>query len=363
MFRLEKLKLENFRCFDKYELEIDDKINIFVGNNAVGKTSIVEAIHCLGLAKSLRTKTDQELIQIGKEYSIVKGNFKIDDKSTEITFSITTKGKKIIKDNKPYSNLSEYIGYINIVVFSPEDMEIIKGSPATRRKFLDSNISQISSIYLKSSIKYKRLLKERNELLKNINKNNNNLLEIYTKELMSEAKVIIEERTKFVEKINPYLKAKTTSISEDKEDSEMVYIPSVELNNIEQAFEESLANDLLYKTTSKGPHRDDFILKMNNLDASSFSSQGQQRTLVLGLKLALAEIISLESDNILIILDDVFSELDFIRQNQIINLLDNNNQIFITTTSIENLTTKILEGSSIHYIDKEDVEDGKTRSI
>lgn len=365
MIHLNRLKLYNFRCFQNFEIEFSDKINILVGNNAVGKTSIVEAIHCLGFVKSHRTNSDQQLIKIGSEYSIIKGSFQNSGKKSEVSLSITEKGKKVIYNNKAYNNLSEYIGFLNVVIFCPEDMELVKGGPGIRRKFLDSNISQINPLYLNSSIYYRKILKERNELLKQLSESehkNYQLLDVYTQGLIKEARNIIKIRKKFIEDLNPFISKITNAISDGRESGKLKYLPSVDEMDLEKVFKDNLKNDMLYKTTTKGPHRDDFLIELNGKNAADFASQGQQRTSVLAIKLALAELINQKSDNLIIILDDVFSELDVHRQNQIINLLSNSNQIFITTTSVENLTTKILNDSLVTNISKECGVSGESRA-
>lgn len=362
MVHINKLKLYNFRCFKNYEINFSTKINILVGNNAVGKTSIVEAIHGLGLAKSHRTNNDQQLIKHGEEFAIIKGVFENNQKTSEISLTISEKGKKIISNNKPFNNLSDYIGFLNVVMFCPEDLDLVKGSPATRRKFLDSNISQINNLYLRNSIIYRKILKERNELLKIMAESDSkdyNLLSVYTQSLLKEAKSIIETRRKFIDKLNPYILNKTKAISDAAEKAIIKYLPSVEEGQLEEVFKANLKNDLFYKTTTKGPHRDDFLIELNNQNVADFGSQGQQRTTVLAIKLALAELINQNSDNLIIILDDVFSELDLNRQNEIINLLSDSNQIFITTTSVDNLTTKVLNNSSVITISKECEDSGE----
>lgn len=362
MIHIKKLKLYNFRCFSKYEVDFSNKINILVGNNAVGKTSVAESIYCLSFAKSHRANNDQQLIKIGNEYAIIKGNFENKDKKYEVNLNITDKGKKIIINNKPLSNLSDYIGFLNVVIFCPEDMEIVKGGPATRRKFLDSNISQMDSIYLKSSINYRKILKERNELLKMMSESANkdfNLLDIYTQALIKEAKNIIKTRRDFINALNPYVLTKINAISDGKESGIIKYLPNVDIDDLENVFKNNQKNDLFYKTTTKGPHRDDFLIELNDNNVAQFGSQGQQRTTVLAIKLALAELISKKSDNLIIILDDVFSELDLNRQNEIINLLSETNQIFITTTSVESLSEKVLKDSRIITLMKECEESGE----
>lgn len=359
MVFINKINLTNFRCYKKIELEFSNHINILVGNNAVGKTSIVEAVHCLGFAKSHKASVDSEMILKGENFAIIKADFVKDDRNDQIIISFTDKGKRIQHNNKTYNNLSEYIGFLNVVIFCPEDLDIIKGSPANRRKFLDSNISQISNRYLISSIRYKKLLKQRNEILKNINENQKydyDLLKIVTDGLMNEAKVIITERKKFINLINPYLIDKCQAISEMKEMGKIKYVPNMEENNLVQGYEESLKRDIMLKTTTCGPHRDDFLITINGENAATYSSQGQQRTISLAIKLALADLIKAQGQNLVIILDDVFSELDINRQNEILRLMNKENQIFITTTTIANLSEDIINNSKVVMIHKEEDE-------
>lgn len=378
MSKLNRLKLVNFRCFQNYDITFSDKINLLVGNNAVGKTSIVEAIYCLGLTKSHRASNDLSLIKDGEEYTIIKGFFERKTVESEVSLSITEKGKKVIINNKVYGSLSDYLGFLNVVMFCPEDMELVKGGPATRRKFLDSNISQINQRYLKNSINYRKLLKERNEILKSINEgrsNDYNLLDVYTQELAKEAEIIVKTRKQFIDELNPHILSNTKVISEQFESSKIKYLPSIEYDFL-KTYKENLKNDLNLKTTTKGPHRDDFVIQLNKKsvlkqdiamqdiamqDIAIYGSQGQQRTAVLSVKLALAKLIHMQKDNLIIILDDVFSELDQARQNEIISLLSESNQIFITTTSIDNLTKRVLKDSLVINIYKESEENGQSR--
>jgi len=362
MFIIKELNLLNFRCYKKHSIKFSPHINILVGDNAVGKTSIVEAIYCLGFTKSHKANLDSDMIRKGEEYSVIKATFTNDSKIEELIFSITKKGKRIQKNNKTYKQLSEYIGYFNVVIFCPEDLEIIKGSPGVRRKFLDVNISQINPSYLNSSINYRKLLKQRNEILKNINENtkyDHTLLNIVTEELMKVAINIIEERKKFISRLNPYLSDKCKLISDDNEYGILEYLPNVNSNGIKTQFDKQLKIDIATKTTTVGPHRDDFSILINGEYASSYGSQGQQRTMSLAIKLALADLIKENSKNLIIILDDVFSELDINRQNQILKLISQNNQIFITTTSVDNLSTDLLNKSNVVTIHKEVDEIGR----
>lgn len=355
MVHLNNLQLTNFRCYRNLKMNFSNKINIFVGDNAVGKTSIVEAIHCLGFAKSHKANNDFQMIKNGESFAVIKANFEKDDKKDEIVISLSDKGKKIQRNNKVYNNISEYIGYLNVVMFCPEDLNIIKGSPSERRKFLDTNISQIRPDYLKSLIIYRKLLRQRNEILKNINDNkyDYDLLMIVTKEMAKEAKRIVLSRLKFIDKLNPYLKEKALIISDHQETSEIRYLSNLDFHNYEKEFIEAIDSDIFARTTTKGPHRDDFSIEINAFNLAIYGSQGQQRTIALAIKLAVADLIKETSDNLIIILDDVFSELDINRQNEILRVLNQANQIFITTTTVENLSASVLEDSKVITIRKE----------
>lgn len=352
MFSLEKIKLTNFRCYSNYEQDFSSKINIVIGNNATGKTSLVEAIYALGITKSPKASSESEMIKHNEDFCSIKGWF-IDENKHEVVYSISNKGnqvaKQIIKDNKKASSLSEYLGFYCVVMFSPEDIELINGAPLLKRRFLDTNIGQINGIYLNSLTRYRKILKERNQLLKDIAFNgsiNQDLLDIYSNELIKEAKIIIKERRKFIEKINIFFKEQVKAISYGKETAELKYMPDSSEEEIEKKFKESKSLDLLSKTTNVGPHRDDFVVEFNGYEAN-FASQGQQKTFALALKLALIDILREQSEKIIVILDDVFGELDIIRQKEIIKLLKMDYQIFITTTSIEHLDSEVLNGSNV----------------
>lgn len=360
MFHIKNLALTNFRCYEQYFVEFAPNINIIYGDNAVGKTSLVEAVHCLGLCKSHKSVNDIDLIKKKESFARIKAQILNNTINDDVLISYMDKKKKIQKNQKVINQLSDYIGYFNIVIFSPEDMDLIKGTPLERRKFLDINISQIKPTYLESLIKYRKLLKQRNEILKNYAENHKfdyTLLEVVTENLIKEAKVIVKDRATFIEDISPFFNSINQKISDKGEIGTIKYLPNTNWLYLEKEYFDRIKTDILLKTTTVGPHRDDFLISINNENASVFASQGQQRTLSLSIKLALAEIIKIKSKNLVIILDDVFSELDINRQNQILKLLDRSNQIFITTTTIENLSTDILNQSKMIKILKEKVED------
>lgn len=348
MFFLKKIKLNNFRCYSNKIYEFKPGKNIITGQNAVGKTSLVEAIYCLCFGKSFRDINDVDLIKKNNDYFYILGEFY--GKENDMISLSYDKSKKIVeKNNKKIKSLSEYLGYFNIVVFSPDDLEMVKGSPANRRKFLDVNISQIDKVYLNSSIRYKKILKERNELLKNseLDSYNEELLNILTNTLIDEAKVIIKKRTGFVDMLNEILKVKHHQISSGTEEVQIVYKPKNNVENLLKVSKERHSFDIINKTTTWGPSRDDFSFYMNGQDASTYCSQGQIRSICLSLKLALVDLIEKYNEKIIVVLDDVFSELDVVRQNKLLNMLSNEKQTFITTTSIEALTDDVKRDSNL----------------
>lgn len=355
MFNLEEIKLNNFRCYKNFIQDFSPHINIVIGDNAVGKTSLIESIYVLGVTKSHKASIDTEMIRKECEYCFVKGTFS-SEKKDEVCLSITDKGKQIIKNEKRIKHISEYLGFFYVVMFCPEDLELIKGAPSVRRRFLDINIGQINKQYLESLIRYKKILKQRNQVLKDLAeknpKYNMNMLKVLTEQAIVEAKVIIKERKNFISRINEYFSNQTKAISSGKELTKIVYKPNCEAEDLEKTFFEKEKLDLITKTTNSGPHRDDFSIFFNEM-GSEFASQGQQRTFALALKLSLVDVIKEKSDRIIVILDDVFGELDIQRQKELIKLLEMNYQIFITTTSIDYLDDEILKMSKVIKIDKD----------
>lgn len=353
MFYLKNLELRHFRCHDKYNCEFDPKLNVISGSNAIGKTSIIEAIYCLGLAKSFKTNNDKEMIQEKQEFARVKGVFF--PKQDEITFVVSAKGKKILKNQLEYKQLSQHIGFFNIVIFTPEDLDIVKGAPAQRRKFIDTNFAQLNTRYLQELVKYKQILKQRNELLKKEAKNANDfaLLNVYTDTLIKSASIVIQMRQEFLAALEPYANEKMQLLSNGIETLKIVYKPSCNVENLRKTFEEKKEYELLTKTTVIGPHRDDFILYINGKEVDIFGSQGQQRSATLALKLGIGDFIVDSNQKLIVLLDDVFSELDEMRQNQILDLINGESQIFITTTTTKHLSNEILDKCKVIELDKD----------
>lgn len=348
-FYVEKIELTNFKIFKKACFSFKPHKNIIVGANAVGKTTLMEAIYCLFFTKTFKNLKDFELINYNETFFNIKGEIieKSEEKS-KLFLGFDSTNKIIKKGNKIYTKSSDFIGEYRAVVFSPDDLELIKGSPSIRRHFLDINISQIKHKYLLDVIKYKKLLKERNELLK---QNNNDqrimLLEILTQKMEDIVTSIVQERKQFISSLNEKINKYIFSLSRGQENIELVYNPNVNVDNLLKSRQERMKNDLYAKHTTWGPLRDDVSTLLNGKNASSFASQGQIRSIVISLKMALTDVFTQETENIVIILDDVLSEFDESRQNELFKMLNGDKQVFMTTTSIAPIAEDILNSSNI----------------
>lgn len=353
MFYLKDIQLKNFRCYDDYSVSFGETINIIVGNNAIGKTSLLESVCFLGLCKSFKTNSDSDMIRNGENYFYIKGTLENKEKEFKIVAALTEKGKSINVNDNVYKKISDYYGFLNIVYFSPNDLAIVKGDPKGKRQFLDTNIGQIDHTYLKDVINYKKVLKERNELLKNFNRFNKSmdLLKVYNLELIKIGKDIIKRRKKFIKDIEPFVNKKIKDISKSEE-IKVVYKPNVDNSEFEKELFGAIERDLALKTTTVGPHRDDIVFNLNGVDAGTYGSQGQQRTIALAIKLGLADYLKENGYNLIILLDDVFGELDFNRQAELLNVVKSETQVLITTTTIDNVNEDIIKQSNIIKIEE-----------
>lgn len=346
MRRIINLSLTDYRCYSQYLVSFGDKVNVIVGGNAVGKTSLVEAIYCLGLGKSFKTRNDKELIRHNSLFCIIKGTF--EPNGDEVSLVVTENGKKLKKNSIEYKQLSEHLGFFNVVMFTPEDLDLIKGGPNQRRSFLDINLAQFNKVYLDNLISYKKLLKQRNEVLKDLKaKYDLAYLEAITESLIAKAIKIVEIRNQFLNDLMPLANKNLGILSNGEETLEIVYKPSCNVDKMWKTFKDRQDYDILIETTTVGPHRDDFQVLINGDLVNLYGSQGQQRSASLAIKLGFAEMLNKITNSVIIILDDVFSELDDNRQNKIFDLVKNYNQIFITTTSIDSINDDILNDCKI----------------
>ena len=330
------IHLENFRIFSKLDIDCNHKLVIFSGKNAVGKTSILEAIYLIATSKSHRTNDISSIIKNDSNQAIIEIK---ENKRFKI---ILDKENKYLFINKvQISKVSEFIGNLEVVLFSPSQLSLINGSPSERRKFLDLELSILNKEYLKVSSRHKKILSERNDLLKN-NDIDEILLNIYTEDLISQIKIIYKYRIDFINNINEIL----TNICKDIniENIRINYIPSYSIDNISNNFSQKKKQDILLKSTSIGTHRDDFQILINDKSAKEYASEGQKRTICITIMLALKEYIKIITGNEpVLLLDDVFMALDKDRIEGLISYVKNSKQCFITTTSILEIPDEILK--------------------
>lgn len=358
--KINRLELYNFRNYNKQEIVFGKGVNFLIGENGSGKTNLLEAIYFLSLAKSYKTN-EVNLIKYNSQFSRIQSSVTAKDKNQKLQVIITDKGKRTSVNDVEVKKLSNYIGTINVISFLPEDLMIIKGSPKDRRYYIDLMYGQIDRQYLKELTNYKILLKQRNELLKQLADTNTKeltLLDVITEQLSDSADLIVNFRRNFIKKINSSLKKMYSFLSDKNKDFVFEYKPSIS-KNFERVLKSKYKNDLYLKTTSYGPHRDDYDFLIENVLAKDNASQGEQRIMVLALILAISEIIyDRFSERPIFLLDDVFSELDSIRQNKLIKyLIGLGAQTLITTTSIDNIEKAIIKQSKTFKVHNNTIEE------
>lgn len=347
---IKKIILNNYRNHKKREINFDKETNIIVGNNAVGKTNIIEAIYFSSVGKSLKTNNIQELINFDADDAYVKVIYQKNNYENIIEFGLSKKNQKRILVNKEkLKTIKELLGNLNIVYFTPDELKIIKDSPSIRRRFLNITISQHSREYYQNLIEYEKILKNRNSILKN-EKIDLNLLNSINKEMAKIGVKIISKREGLINMLNKYVNNIHLNLTNNKEKLNIVYLNDIikeKEENRYQTFIKKLENtfnlDKTNKTTFFGPHRDDIEFYINNLDAKKFASQGQQRTIALSLKLAEAEYLNMKTESKpIILLDDVLSELDKKRSDLLLDYIKKY-QTIITTVNKIGLKGNIIE--------------------
>jgi DNA replication and repair protein RecF len=351
--KINNLELYNFRNYNKQEIVFGKGVNFLIGENGSGKTNLLEAIYFLSLAKSYKT-SETNLIKYNSQFSRIQSTVTVNDKDQKLKVVITEKGKRTLINDVEVKKLSNYIGTINVMSFLPEDLMIIKGSPKDRRYFIDLMYGQIDRQYLKELTNYKILLKQRNELLKKLSDTNTKdftLLDVITEQLSDSADLIVNFRRNFIKKINSSLKKMYSFLADKDKSFVFEYKPSIS-ENFERILKSKYKNDLYLKTTSYGPHRDDYDFLIDKVLAKDNASQGEQRIMVLALILAISEIIYERfSERPIFLLDDVFSELDSIRQNKLIkHLVSLGAQTLITTTDLDNIDKTIIKQSIVFRV-------------
>ncbi len=336
--RLSSIELKNYRNYREIHIDFDKNVTIFFGDNAQGKTNILEAVYVCATTKSHRSAKDRDLIAFGEEEAHIKMILSDDDKRTRVDMHIKkNKNKGIAVDGILLKRASELFGYLNVVFFSPEDLHIIKNGPADRRKFVDCELCQLDKIYLYNLANYNKILNQRNRLLKDIGFRPDymQLLEIYDEQLGEYGNNVISVRKKFISQLNDIISEIHLKLSGGKEKLEIIYEPDVNEGFIVDELKKNREKDVKLKTTSAGPHRDDISFIVNGIDIRRFGSQGQQRTAALSLKMAEINIVErITGNKPILLLDDVLSELDSNRQNYLLNSIQDI-QTLITCTGLD----------------------------
>ena len=329
-------------------MSFDSGVNILYGDNAQGKTNVLEAIYVSAMTKSHKGAKDREIINFDKDEAHIRTYLLKEDLEYKVDMHLrNNKSKGIAINGQKIKKAAELVGLLNVVFFSPEDLSIIKSGPAERRRFIDMELCQLDKFYLYNLNKYNKIVNQRNKLLKDFY-NNSDLYEtivIWDSQLLSYGKQIIERRSQFISQLNEIIFDIHKKLSGDKEELVIVYEPEVEADQFEKKLEANRDRDIRLKMTSVGPHRDDFSFFINGIDIRKYGSQGQQRTAALSLKLAEIEIVKrVVKDNPVLLLDDVMSELDLKRQEYLLRGLSNVQTIITTTDEIPYIS---LEGRNV----------------
>lgn len=355
---INNLRLTSFRNYEKQFFSFDPFINIFIGDNAQGKTNVLEALSLLANGRSFKTKATAEMIMFDHDFGIVEGHVISSNKPLDMKVVVTGKGKKAFINNKDIVKLSDYIGYLNVILFLPEDLSLVQGSPRLRRRLIDSEAAKISPIYLYNISKYNKLLKERNLYLKMLHQKNkaaDTYLEVLSEQMAALQTDLIKRRLSFVKRLDE-ISCQLYEYIAHQETLHIVYATHYKEYTKEAILEKYHRNydrDIRYMTTSNGIQKDDLKITLDNQDATSFASQGQQRSIVLAIKIALVEIVRQEiGEYPILLLDDVLSELDDIRKTKLLNLIENKVQTFITATSIDGIHHNVIRNAKKMYIEK-----------
>ena len=339
---ISKVKINNFRNYKEQEIELEKNVNVFYGENAQGKTNIIEAIFLCSMGKSFRAKQDKEMIKLDAQEAMVEIEFQKIDRDGKIKIQLGRK-KTVYVNGIKIKKLSELLGNLNIVMFNPDDINILKGGPQNRRRFLDIMISQLKPNYMYNLNLYLKTIEQRNNYLRQIRdeKKDENLLEIWDNELAEYANIICKYRYEFIEKIKEKIKTIHSEITDNKEEIEIEYITEcMDKENYLKLLKSRRKLDIIKGFTTKGVHRDDFVIYINKKRLDIYGSQGQHRTSILSLKLSELNIVDDEiGEYPILLLDDFMSELDSKRRNHFLEKIKNT-QVIITCTDKINIENK-----------------------
>ena len=375
--KINRIKLVNFRNYSNVVVSFNKKMNIFIGDNAQGKTNLLESIVILALTKSHRVGNNFNIIKFGKSKSKITGVVKNNKIISKLSLEIDNEGKKVMVNGNNIKKIADYISYLNVIVFTPDDLEIVKGSPNIRRNLLNIELSQISKEYIKIYNEYNKLLKTRNEYLKVLFENNiadKAYLDILSDKLIEKAIFIYQKRNEYINLVNIYINKYYKYIT-GSDGVVVKYIPNITLEDydyesirkklkledydyesirkkLKHTFKKNYLKELNYGMTIFGPHRDDFYFEYKGNDLKFYGSQGQQKLAILSFKLAEISIFKeFTGTNPVLLLDDIFSELDVKKRNKLLKIINEDDiQSIITTTDLRNINKKYIEDAYLFKV-------------
>ena len=350
---IESVQLKNFRNYDSLELDLAQGTNIFYGNNAQGKTNILEALYLCGTTKAHKGSRDKDMIQFGKDESHIRMMVKRDELSYRIDMHLKkNKAKGVAINGLPIRKASELFGVVNLVFFSPEDLNIIKNGPGERRRFLDLELCQLDKIYLTNLASYNHIVNQRNKLLKDIcvQPSLKETLDIWDMQMAEYGQKIIDKRSEFIQELNETVRKIHANLTGGLEELEIVYEPDCTAGKLESVIHANREKDMRMRLTSEGPHRDDMCVMANGVDIRKYGSQGQQRTAALSLKLSEIYIVKRKiKDTPILLLDDVLSELDSSRQNYLLDSI-RDIQTLITCTGLDDFISHQFQINKVFQV-------------
>lgn len=368
--KLEELRLHNFRNYQDLDVSFGSGVNVLLGENAQGKTNLLEAIYFLALARSHRTSNDRELINWQADTAQVLGRVQKHSGITPLELDLSKHGKKAKVNHLEQAKLSEYVGQLNVILFAPEDLSLVKGSPQGRRRFMDMEFGQMSHKYLYDIAQYRTILKQRNRYLKELGAKKQSdmvLLDVLSDQLAAYGSEIVSARVTLLKRLEVWAAQIHQEISQQKEQLAFHYDTSVEdadlvdtehiYDALKKLYQARRDKELFQRTTLVGPHRDDLKFLVNGKDVSSFGSQGQQRTTALSVKLAEIDLMHEQTGEYpVLLLDDVLSELDDNRQTHLLTAIQDKVQTFLTTTSLSGVAQKLIHQPTVFNISDGEIQ-------
>lgn len=362
--KLTELNLHHFRNYDEAQGEFSPQINVLIGENAQGKTNLLESIYVLAMTRSHRTNNDRELIEFGKDAAQIKGTVQRELGSLKLELDIGKHGKKAKANHLEKARLSEYLGQLNVILFAPEDLALVKGAPTVRRRFIDMEFGQVSPKYLHDLTQYRDILKQRNRYLKQLQSHEAQdqlYLEVLSEQLAAVGGAIISQRVKFLSELEGYAQELHQSITQGRENLTFEYSSAVKdastLTEVELSealmdlYRQNQSKEIFQGTTLYGPHRGDVRFLINHKNVQTYGSQGQQRTTALSVKLAEIDLMKNQTGEYpILLLDDVLSELDGARQTHLLKTIQDKVQTFLTTPGLSDVARNLIKEPRIFHI-------------